>query len=198
MWGAPEHFLVQPREANGLPMGLGKHSNKRCILLGRQHGGGERRWGCYCSNPSWAQLAQVGNRLWELSEFLVRTSRHKANLGKHSPLGYLSNHHLLWNQQKHIPSAGSSPSLFPPKSPTCSETSETWWAAGLKRNTSSLTHSPTHYPICTVSTTFWHLTIHNPDSSILRQSTQFVPTFLDPFVPGCSSRGKLMLRKSGK
>lgn len=49
-----------------------------------------------------------------------------------------------------------------------------------------------------VSTTFWHLTIHNPDSPILRQSTKCVPSFPDPFVPGCSSRQKLMLRMSGK
>lgn len=33
--------------------------------------------------------------------------------------------HLLWSQQKRTPSAGSSPSLFPPGSPTCSEISET-------------------------------------------------------------------------
>lgn len=49
-----------------------------------------------------------------------------------------------------------------------------------------------------VSTTFWHLNIHNPDSPILRQSTKSVPSFPGPFVPGCSSREKLMLRKTGK
>lgn len=50
----------------------------------------ERRWGCDCSNPSWTHLSQVENGLGELSEPLVRTSRHRASLGKPASLIPLS------------------------------------------------------------------------------------------------------------